>query len=81
MAAALCACATVGNKGVPPLSVDLSALKVCEAMLKGVPLPAVTASTDARVAWAKDEFALAVARGEITNARNCVVYVRQRYAK
>ena len=50
-------------------------------MLKRVPLPAVTASTDARVAWAKDEFALAVARGEITNASNCVVYVRQRYAK
>lgn len=81
MAPTLCGCVTDGTSGTPKLAVNLSALQVCETILKDVPLPAVTAATDARVAWARDELALAVARGEITNARNCVVYVRRRYAE
>jgi len=68
------------SKGTPPFAVDLSALQVCERVLAPVKRPAVTATTDARVAFVKDDAALSIARGEIKNGRRCVADVRQRYA-
>lgn len=61
----------------PP--VDLKALAVCERVLAPVPLPVVTAATDARVAFIRDEAALITANGRLRTGRACVADVRQRY--
>lgn len=50
-------------------------------MLAPIALPAVTASSDARIAFERDDAALMVARDEIDAGRSCVADVRQRYAK
>lgn len=44
-----------------------------------MPLPPVEASTDARVAWAKDDAALQTANGRINAGRNCVTDLRGSY--
>lgn len=76
----LCGCATADRAGTPPLTVDLAALRICERLLLPLKAPAVTADTDARVAWLEADARLAVARGEILNGRNCIADVRRRYA-
>lgn len=75
----LCACAGA-NKDLPaPLKVDLGALRVCEDILKPVPRAAVTAQSDARVAFVKADAAAVVANGRIGRGRECVSDVRKLY--
>jgi hypothetical protein len=44
-------------------------------------MPKVTADTDARFAFMRDDAALIIARGEIKDGRNCIGDVKSRYGK
>jgi hypothetical protein len=82
LALLLCGCATVGKpvdaRDAPSAAVALP--QACEKVLQRVPLPAVTPSDDARVAFLKDDAALITANGRIAAGRACVRDERQRYA-
>lgn len=78
MALPLCGCVT-NPAGTLPLAIDLSALDTCARLLAPVALPKITAKTDARVAFVRDEAALITARNEIAIGRGCIVDVKQRY--
>jgi hypothetical protein len=76
----LCGCASSAKRELPaPLQVDLGALAKCEQLLGPVPLPAVTAKTDARAAFVRDEAALLAANGRLGAGRSCVADVRRAY--
>ena len=80
MAPLLCGCAHPNElTGTPPLAVEIP--NTCERILKPVPLPKVTAKTDARGAFLADDAALITAHGEIESGRGCIADVRTRYAK
>ena len=77
----LSGCATAQqSRTAPPLSVNLSALQVCESILKPVAFPPATAQTNAKLAFVRDEAAIKIARYEIENGRRCVAQVRRSYA-
>lgn len=82
LAPLLCGCAgsSVLREGIAPKVVNLSALDTCTRILAPVALPNVTATTDARVAFARDDAALIIARGEIAHGRDCIADVKNRYA-
>lgn len=52
---------------------------MCGELMADVPLPAVDARTDARVAFARDDAALIEAKKRLANGRGCVGEVRRRY--
>lgn len=77
----LCGCAGGNLKPAPaPLAVDLSALRTCEQLLVPPALPAITAQTDARVAFVRDEAALLTAIDELATGGACVKRVRESYS-
>jgi hypothetical protein len=76
----LCGCAHVATRPAPePLHTDLAALDTCARVLAPVALPAVTAASDARLAFERDDAALLTAHDEIEAGRSCVVDVKRRY--
>ncbi len=83
LALTLCACATdpANKPSVATPAHNLPALDTCQKALADVPLPKVTAKTDARIAFERDDAALAKARGEITTGRDCIGDVKSAYQK
>lgn len=78
----LCGCATAPSPDKAlPATHNLAALDTCSRVLADVPLPTVTATTDARDAFVRDDAALLKARGEISTGRNCIGDVKSAYAK
>lgn len=83
MATILCGCGPAGRLGSfqagdGRLEVELPA--VCEAFLQRVPVPPVTAKTDAHIAFIKVDAALDEANGRIENGGSCVRDQRELYA-
>ena len=83
MATFLSACATTGNNGPRGAASLGRALptQTCEAILRQVPLPQITAAMDARKALLLDEGALLNANSRIRIGRNCIVAVRKAFAR
>jgi hypothetical protein len=80
LALLLCGCAhTPQVADTTPLNRAIPT-QTCEQILRAVPLPKVTAETDAREAFIRDDAALLNANGRINAGRNCIVSVRTDYA-
>jgi hypothetical protein len=80
LASILCGCATSSKPGTPPLERSLPT-QTCEKILAPVAPPAVTAQTDARTAFLRDDGALINANNRINAARNCIATVRKKFAQ
>jgi hypothetical protein len=78
LATSLCGCVTT-EQGAVGLARAIPT-QTCELILKAVPLPQATATTDARAAFIEDDAALLTANDRIRAGRHCIADIRTGYA-